>query len=569
MSRFNPKRSSFGVFLVLASLLLILAVLPGIKAMRNAALSALVPQASSCLIQNGDFSSGISIVGGNNSMPPSSVANWSSAFQTPQIGMDGGCGGPTPGYILMWGNKAVGEGIKQTGLSIQAGHVYKLSACVRHRVQPSNPTLPAYVRFNVRASASSGGPVVYAATPPVGSQIGVIGDASNSPVTTPNQGIVSTTWTNVTLANWTANAPYDTITINPENDSTVNNGAYVSWGDIDNICLTEVLPDFQATKACAGQPTQFNANSPGATSWSWNFGSGGANSNQQNPSYTYPTAGTYNVTLCVNGSTACVTKTVTVTSSPPPPVITGPASYCGNLTANYSVPAVSGASYAWTVTNGTINGSATGNSVSVTWNSTGTGTITVTVSSKGKCPATATIKVGGCEVYMGECCHGVEFKTDLQSLTYTNGVYTFTPTLTVSGMSNIVRVTANIISSNVTYSSANCGTAGPINSYVVGASNVGNLIASIPVTNGDEVIWHGGPMSSISNLAFPIQIKFPPPPTNPHCQDYLTFCVKYTFTDSKCHTCEVIRCYGPYKRGGLIEVNSENNPTDKVIQIAP
>lgn len=567
MSRFNPKRSSFGMFLALASLLLVLAVLPATRAMREA-LFAPVPQASSCLIQNGDFSSGINIVSGNNSMPNSSVANWSAAFQSPQIGTDGGCGGTTPGYILMWGNKAVGEGIKQTGLSIQPGHTYKLSACVRWRAQPSNPTLPAYVRFNVRASTAST-PVVYAATPPVGSQIGVIGDASNSPITTPNQGITSTTWANVTLANWTANAAYDTITINPENDSTANNPAEISWGDIDNICLTEVPPDFSATKACEGQPTQFTANSPGATSWSWNFGYAGATSNQQNPSYTYPTAGAYSVTLCVNGSTACVTKPVTVSPASPPPVITGSASYCGNLTATYSVPAVTGALYAWTVTNGTINGLATGNSVSVTWNSTGTGTITVTVSSKGKCPATNTIRVEGCQVYPGECCHGVGFKTDMQSLTYANGVYTFTPALTVTGMTNILRVTANIISSNLTYSSASCGTAGPVNSYVVGAPNVGNLTASIPVFNGDEVIWHGGTVSNISNVGFPIQIKFPPPPTNPHCQDYLTFCVKYTFTDSQCHTCEVIRCYGPFKRGGLIDVNSDTNSTDKVIKVVP
>jgi len=276
------------------------------------------------------------------------------------------------------------------------------------------------------------------------------------------------------------------------------------------------------------------------------------------------------VTLCVNGSTACVTKPVIVSLASPPPVITGPASYCGNLTATYSVPAVTGAAYAWTVTNGTINGSSTQNNVSVTWGGTGTGTLTVTVSTKGKCPATKTINVEGCQVYMGECCHGVEFKTDLQSLTYAgNGVYTFTPALTVSGMSNIVRVTANIISSNLTYSSASCGTAGSVNSYVVGAPNVGNLTASIPVFNGDEVIWHGGPVSNISNLGFPMQIKFPPPPTNPHCQDYLTFCVKYTFTDSQCHTCEVIRCYGPFKRGGLIDVNSDTHSADKVIKVVP
>jgi hypothetical protein len=449
----------------------------------------------------------------------------------------------------MWGNKAVGEGIKQTGLSIQQGHTYKLSACVRWRYQPTNPTLPNYVRFNVRAS---GPPVVYAGPTPPGSQIGVIGDASNSPAISP-PGITSTTWTNISLANWTANANYNTITINPENDN-LGGGTTVSWGDIDNICLTEIPPDFTATKSCEGQPTVFTANTPGATSWSWSFGSAGATSNQQNPSFTYPTAGAYSVTLCVNGSTACVTKPVTVSPGPPPPVITGPASYCGMLTATYSVPAAGGVLYAWTVTNGTINGSASGNSVNVTWNSTGTGTITVTVTNKGKCSSTATMKVEGCELWMGECCHGIQFKTDLNSLVYYgNSVYTFTPNLTVAGMSNIIRVTADIISSNLTYSSASCGTNGPVTSYVVGAPSVLGLTPSILGVYGHEVIWHGNSVPSINNVSFPMQIHFPPPPTNPHCRDYLTFCVKYTFTDRNCRTCEVIRCYGPFPRGGPIK----------------
>jgi hypothetical protein len=117
-------------------------------------------------------------------------------------------------------------------------------------------------------------------------------------------------------------------------------------------------------------------------------------------------------------------------------------------------------------------------------------------------------------------------------------------------------VTANIISSSVTYSSPTCGIAGPVNGYVIGATNVGSLIASIPVSNGHEVIWHNGP-ANVSGADFPIQIKFPPPPTNPHCRDYLTFCVKYTFTDSHCKTCEVIRCYGPFQRGGPIKDQDE------------
>jgi PKD repeat protein len=451
----------------------------------------------------------------------------------------------------MWGNKAVGEAIQQTGVPIQQGHTYRLSACVRWRAQPSNPTLPAYVRFNVRASNPSN-PVVYAGTPPPGSQIGVIGDATNSPITSP-QGITSTTWTNVTLGNWTANANYSTITINPENDNT-GGGTTVSWGDIDNICLTEILPDFDVTKSCAGKPTGFTANAPGSTSWSWDFGHGGATSTQQNPSYTYPAAGTYNVKLCVNGSTACVTKPVVVNPAPPTPVITGPPSSCGNQTATYSVAAAPGLSYSWNVSNGTINGSSTGPSVSVTWNSSGVGTIAVTVTNKAGCSSMVRREIVDCNVHL-QCCRDFSAKTDLKSLTYAGGgVYNFTPQLSINSTIPIVRVVANVLSTSIAYSSASCGTSGPVNASILSAPNVGNFTGTIPVANGDEAIWYG-PGATVNGIAFPMQIKIPPPPKG-HCSDVVTICIKYTFTNKDCRSCEVIRCY-TFKRGGPIRDSAD------------
>jgi len=287
----------------------------------------------------------------------------------------------------MWGNKTVGEGIKQT-VNIQAGHTYKLSACVR--VDTSNPVLPNYVRFNVRAWPP-GGAITYTGTAPV---IGLTGN------------ITATTWTPVTLPNWTAHANLDTITINPENDNTANDGNTVSWGWIDNVCLQEVPP--------------------------------------------------------------------------------------------------------------------------------------------------------GSELFQCESCKDLQTKTDLASFSHVGGgVYNVTPVLSVN-QGNIIRVTANVISSSLTYSPSVCGTAGPVNSYVVSASNAGGLLWSVPVPNGHEVIWHGSP-TNLSGVSFPMQIKFPPPPTNFKCRDALSFCVKYTFTTRDCRTCEVIRCYGPIKRGGPIKSEDISN----------
>jgi PKD repeat protein len=369
---------------------------------------------------------------------------------------------------------------------------------------------------------------------------------------TPN--ITSTQWATITLPDWTAPASYNTITINPENDNAVDDGNTVSWGQLDNVCIREVFDFEPPTKVCAGKSTTFTSNAPGATSFNWSFGDGSPNSNQQNPTHTYANAGTYNVTLCVNGTTNCVTKPVTVSPAPPVPVITGPSSSCGMQTVTYSVPAAGGLSYSWSVSGGTINGSANGPSVNVTWNPTGTGTISVTVTNKAGCSSSARMVVSNCNAPL-ECCLHFQSKTDLKSLVYAGGgVYNFTATLSASAP-NIVRVTANVISSSLTYSSPSCGTAGPVNSYVTGAQNAGGFSPSIPVTNGREVRWDGL-ATSVSGLDFPMQIKFPPPPSG-SCRDYLTFCVKYTFTDRNCKACEVIRCYGPFKRGGPIKTFDE------------
>jgi hypothetical protein len=438
-------------------------------------------QRSGCpgnLLQNGDFATGVV---GSGDFPPNIVPNWSLAFETPQVVAAMGCG--TPGFIKMWGNKVVGEGIKQT-VNIQAGHTYRLSACVR--VDTSNPMLPKYVRFNVRAS---NGAINYTDTAPVAPTIGIIGDPTNTP-SVPAPGITATTWTPITLASWTAPSNFNTITINPENDNTADDGNTVSWGWIDNVCLQDVPPP-------------------------------------------------------------C--------TPPPTPVINGPNNLYAGQTATYSVSGLSlGVSYSWTVTGGTISGPATGTSVNVVWNGTG-GTITVTATNKGGCSSIAKLPVSS-DLFLCESCNDFQAKTDLTSFSHAGGgVYNVTPALSVN-LSNVIRVTANVISSTATYAPLVCGTVGPVNSSVVSAANVSasggvTLAAMVPLAGGHEVIWHGPPIS-VNGLSFPMKIKFPPPPTG-KCTDALTFCIKYTFTTRDCRTCEVIRCYGPFKRNGSIKTAEE------------
>ena len=80
-----------------------------------------------------------------------------------------------------------------------------------------------------------------------------------------------------------------------------------------------------ATSVCEGTTVTFNdasTGSAGITSWSWDFGDG-TTSTLQNPTHTYATAGTYDVSLIVNGSANTETKTGYITVNPSPTVDLG------------------------------------------------------------------------------------------------------------------------------------------------------------------------------------------------------------------------------------------------------
>lgn len=162
------------------------------------------------------------------SMPFGAVTDWSLLTASPQVVIDG-CAADS-GSIQMWGNQVVGESIQQQlpGVGIEANKIYRVTVCYRWLdTSASNPVLPQYVRF--RLTVSGAAPVGYPAT----SANDVIG-------VTPNDNTAS--WTTYTFPDWTApnNASY--LTINPENDSMQNDGDFVSWGLIDDVCIERVLP---------------------------------------------------------------------------------------------------------------------------------------------------------------------------------------------------------------------------------------------------------------------------------------------------------------------------------------
>ena len=97
-----------------------------------------------------------------------------------------------------------------------------------------------------------------------------------------------------------------------------------------------------------------------------------------NPS-SVATSGTYYIKASYGSADNYWFKPVTVTINPQPtPSISGSNSICANSTGNvYSVTNVTGNTYAWTVTGGTVTAGAGTNSITVTWGAAGTGTVAV------------------------------------------------------------------------------------------------------------------------------------------------------------------------------------------------
>lgn len=248
-------------------------------------------------------------------------------------------------------------------------------------------------------------------------------------------------------------------------------------------------------------------------------------------------------------------NTVTKTWTPCPTpdfTITGPNNTCAQGT--YCVtPPPAGATYTWSVSNGTIVGPNNGPCVTVNWNPSGGGVVTVVISMGPGCPPiTKEIGIAPCDITPKPCCDGVVLQANPSTFTLgASGSATFAPTLSVlAGLGSITRVVATVVTTDRTYSPAYCGTPGPVNSYVIGWGANPSFNASLPQVNGHQIVWNSILPAGVNlgaGQSFPMNIQFPPIPGWP-CSDNLSFCVRYEFTDVNCKTCEVTVCYGPYLR---------------------
>jgi PKD repeat protein len=143
------------------------------------------------------------------------------------------------------------------------------------------------------------------------------------------------------------------------------------------------VANFSGTPTSGTEPLDVNfsdLSTGSVTSWSWTFGDGG-NSTSQNPSHTYTSAGTYNVSLTVTGPGGSdgETRNGYITVNPcvlPTAGFTGsPTSGEVPLNVNFSNSSSGATSYAWTFGDG---GTSTSTNPGHTYTSAGTYTVELT-----------------------------------------------------------------------------------------------------------------------------------------------------------------------------------------------
>jgi gliding motility-associated-like protein len=151
------------------------------------------------------------------------------------------------------------------------------------------------------------------------------------------------------------------------------------------------------SSACAGQTITYSTPLVQGNTYAWNVTGGTIISNSVNSiQVLWPAATNGSVTLTESNTSACdstVSLTV-ITGLQPAPVVSGPTVICTAEFSSYAVAVPIGINtYNWTVTGGTITGSANATGINVLWNAQGMQTITLTEANSSGCDSTITFLV--------------------------------------------------------------------------------------------------------------------------------------------------------------------------------
>ncbi|MBV9068026.1 MAG: carboxypeptidase regulatory-like domain-containing protein [Acidobacteria bacterium] len=175
----------------------------------------------------------------------------------------------------------------------------------------------------------------------------------------------------------------------------VTNASGCSATNTSNVTINAnpAAPAITPTPAavCASSTGNSASGPAGATSYAWSITNGTITSaaNIQTITYTAGASGTVGLTLVVTNASGCsATNTANVTINPNPnATITAPVSVPSGSTGNIAsvANAGGGATYAWSISGGTITGGTGTNSITFTAGAAGTLTLNVTVTTGAGC----------------------------------------------------------------------------------------------------------------------------------------------------------------------------------------
>src|SRR5581483_6000871 len=147
------------------------------------------------------------------------------------------------------------------------------------------------------------------------------------------------------------------------------------------------------TTFCAGGSVTLTSSSTTGMQWYLN---GAPISGQTAQTYVATASGDYSATVTTNGCTSALSNVTTVTvTQHPNATITAPAAVQTGTTGNIAsvANAGAGATYNWSITNGTITGGVGTNRITFTAGAVGTLTLQVTVTSSSNCSDTKSANV--------------------------------------------------------------------------------------------------------------------------------------------------------------------------------
>ncbi len=156
---------------------------------------------------------------------------------------------------------------------------------------------------------------------------------------------------------------------------------------------------------CAGQTLQLSASDIAGATYAWTGPSGFA-STEQNPqilSAPLSASGKYFVVATANTCPSPAASTTVAVRALPSAAISAAATVCANSLNTASVPAIAGATYSWTIVNGTITAGAGTSTITFMAGPSGSVELGVTVTSANGCSATGSKSVS---IVSGPSCPG-------------------------------------------------------------------------------------------------------------------------------------------------------------------